>query len=411
MSCPSKKTLPDKLCLIPFMGFNIHPTGKWQLCSSAREQNPLDLRSTTPSIWNGEKLYFVREKMQANQEVLPSCVGCYQLEKEGVASKRTRFNKKRLKLYGEDICYRSVYEEKKPVLELDISFSNVCNLDCVMCNSEYSSSWIQKDKKAFAKGLDFRGTKQNKFWTLEKQFIDSLIETCKKDIRLILIKGGEPFVDKNCLYFLSKLSEMGTREDLTIYIQTNGTLIDSEFISALRGLNIEISFSVDALGTHYSWIRGFDFEKMLENFKKLEALKNIKHSYFNYTVNAFNFHRVSEFIEFFITQKKENKKLRRLSFSIAHEKYLNFRVFHQDIRKRFLKQIEQMAHKLKVKEDFLDGYTSVLQELSLPVLDKDSFQNFRKWLSFCNSLRKQKLQDIDPIFENLLKEQFFKKRI
>ena len=403
MSHHYKKPLPDKLCLIPFMGFQIHSNGSWQLCPSSREKVPLNLGENASFIWSSEFLHSVRKKMLDNKEVIPNCSGCYQLEKEGVDSKRMRFNKKRLKLYGEDICYHSVYSKEKPVLELDLSFSNFCNLDCVMCNSEYSSSWIKKDQKAIAQGLTFRKSTNKKVWKIKKPFIDSLIDSNIKDLRLILIKGGEPLIEPNCLYFLRKLSEK-RKKGLTVYIQTNGTVMDSKVISAIADLNVEISFSVDGLGNHYNWIRGFDFNEIVRNFEQLDVIKNLRHSYFTYTVSAFNFHRVSEFIEFFIEKKEQNHKLRRLSFSIAHENYLNCRVFSQKVRKKCVQQIQETVRRLKVKKDFLDGYTPLLQELSMEQLDESSAQKFQKWLSFCNSLRRKKLQDIDPYFNKLLKE-------
>ncbi|MCZ0933178.1 MAG: twitch domain-containing radical SAM protein [Oligoflexia bacterium] len=402
MSSHCEKSLPDKLCLIPFMGFNIHPAGEWQLCCSARKKHLLNLEDQLSSIWEGNIINSVRETMLANK-VHPDCVGCFQLEKAGAASRRIRFNKKRLKIYGKDKCYKSVYEKKKRLLELDISFSNLCNLDCVTCNSEYSSSWIKQDYKAVSEGMNFRNIRKDRSWKINKGFIDSLIENSIKDIKMIFIKGGEPLIEPNCLYFLKKLSEF-QRDDLTVYVQTNGTAMDSKVISAIGDLNIEISFSADGLKSHYDWIRGFDFYKMLENFEQLNAIKNLKHSYFNYTVSAFNFHRVSDFIKFFMDKKKRFHKLRRLSFGIAHESHLNFRVFSQDTRKKYIRQIEETVKELNVKEDFLDGYTALLQELSLDKLSESSVQKFQKWLSFCNSMRKKNLQDIDLCFGQILKE-------
>ena len=323
-----KKTLPEKLCLIPYMGLNIHPTGTWQLCSSSRKQYPINFEQDFSNIWKGETLQSVRQKMLSNQEVLPNCSGCYKLEKKGVESKRTRYNKKRLNFYGEQFCYDSVYNEKKSIIDLDISFSNLCNLDCVTCNNEYSSSWIKKDQQALKQGLSFRKIKKDRLWKMPKSFIDSLVENSIENIKLIFIKGGEPLIEPNCLYFLEKISNSKKkRNDLIIYIQTNGTNMNPRVISSIKKLNIEISFSVDGLGAYYNWIRGFDFDEMIKNFYKLSKITDVKSSYFNYTISAFNFHRVPDFLDFFIKEKRKNSKLRRLSFSIAHADYINFRVF------------------------------------------------------------------------------------
>ena len=401
MSNNYENPLPDKLCLIPFMGLNIHPTGEWQLCPSARKKAPLDLENQLSSVWEGATINSVRRKMLDNQEVFSHCSGCFRLEKEGVESRRTRFNKKRLQFYGGSACYDFVYGSKRKLLELDISFSNLCNLDCVTCNSDYSSSWVKPDYKAFSEGVNFRKIRKDKIWKIKRSFIDSIIDSSIKDIKLIFIKGGEPLIDSNCLYFLKRLSDF-KKDGLSVYVQTNGTTMDSKVISAIGDLNIEISFSVDGLKDHYNWIRGFDFYKMMRNFEKLHTIKNLKHSYFNYTVSAFNFYRVSDFIRFFIQQKKKFNSLRRLSFSIAHESYLNFRVFSRDIREKIRQEIRKTVEELNIEEDFLDGYTALLQELSMNQLDDSAIQNFHKWLSFCNSMRKRNLQDIDPYFDKII---------
>ena len=396
------KKIPDKLCLIPFMGLNIHPTGEWQLCSSARKKYPLSSEENLSFIQEGENLKTVRETMLAGREVFPDCIACHKLESEGGESKRTRFNKKRLEIYGKDMSYSTVYEKNK-LIELDISFSSLCNLDCVTCNSEYSSSWIKHDLKAISEGINFREVKRKKIWKMNRDFIDSIIDKSIKDIKLILIKGGEPLIDPNCFYFLKRLSEF-KKEDLAVCIQTNGTAMDSKVISAIEALSIEISFSVDGLKNYYNWIRGFDFDKMMRNFKKLHTTKNLKYSYFNYTVSAFNFHRVPDFIDFFMEEKKKYPRLRRLSFSIAHQSYLSFRVFSKEVRNEIKQKLQETVKSLNVDEDFLDGYKALLQELSMEKLNKTAVQNFYKWLSFCNSMRNKNLQDIDPIFKKILKE-------
>ena len=402
MSNNNEKIFPDKLCLIPFTGLNIHPTGEWQLCPSSRKKTALNPEESLSSIFKGKTLNSVRETMLAGREVVPDCSSCHKLEKEGVESRRTRFNKKKLKIYGRDLCYNSVYEKEKKLLELDISFSNLCNLDCVTCNSDYSSSWIKKDHKAVSEGLSWRNGKK-KTWQVNKSFIDSFIGNSLEDIKLVFIKGGEPLIDSGCLYFLKKLSEL-KKERLIVYVQTNGTIMDSRVISAIKNLNTEVSFSVDGLKAHYNWIRGFNFSKMMKNFEQLNTVKSLKHSYFNYTVSAFNFHRIPDFIEFFMEEKKKYPKLRRLSFTIAHQSYLNFRVFNREAREEIKQKIQETVKDLNVEEDFLDSYTALLQELSMEKLNESAIQNFQKWLSFCNSMRKKNLQDIDSLFKKLLKE-------
>ena len=143
---------------------------------------------------------------------------------------------------------------------------------------------------------------------------------------------------------------------------------------------------MDGLGVYYNWIRGFDFDKMIKNFYKLSEITDVKSSYFNYTISAFNFHRVPDFLDFFIKEKRKHSKLRRLSFSIAHPDYINFRVFDKNIRTKVKNNIQNKIKKLDIKYDGLDGLSAFFQELSLEKLDIKSVSKFKNWLSFCNKL-------------------------
>lgn len=401
-----KQKLPEKLCLIPFMSLNIHPTGSYQLCSSARKEFPLNPDSSSlSSIYNSDNMNKVRQQMLNNQKVIPDCTGCYQLEDQNVDSKRTRFNKKRLDFYGESFCHDAVYGSKKKIYELDLSFSNLCNLNCVMCNSLYSSSWFKPDQKAASEGLNFRETKNEKLWKISKSLLDSIIEDHSQDLKEIFIKGGEPFIDPQCIYFLNKLSNYKNKnKDLIVYIQTNGTVFNSKIIEAIGDLNVEISFSIDGLDDHYEWIRGFSFDKIMKNFNHLHKLKNLKHSYIQYTTSAFNFHRIPEMIEFVIKQKKDFPLFKNLAFSVAHEKFLNFRVFHQKARMEIIQYIQKTVASHNISDSFFDGYQPLLKELSMEKLNEKSVTQFKSWLKFCNSMRNQKIQNIDEKYNKLLQE-------
>ena len=400
----NEKIFPEKICLIPFVGLNVHPTGEYQLCSSSREKFDLKPKDSLSSIWKSQAFSLARNKMLNNQEVNPNCSGCYQLEKLGVESKRQKFNRKRLKFYGHNVCHDLLFNEEQKILELDISFSNNCNLNCIMCNSEYSSSWFKLDQKAVSQGLIFRKPTNIHSWSLSKNIIDSIVDIHAKDLRSILIKGGEPLIDNRCLYFLKKLADCKKRNPfLTVYIQTNGTVINPKIIEAIGNLDIEISFSIDGLHDHYKYIRGFDFNKVMGNFEKLIQIKSLKHTYFHYTASAFNFHRIFEFIEFIEKKRQRFIKLKKLSFGVAHAKYLNFRVFHQSARHQIIEKIEKTVKKLNIQEDFFDGYDNILlKELSLSKLGIDAVNQFKSWLSFCNNMRNIKLQDIDGDFNQLL---------
>ena len=397
-----EKPLPDQLCLIPFMSLKVHSTGSYRLCPSARTDLMPEDGDCLDSLWNGEEIKTVRKKMLKNEKVKPTCSGCYSLEADGIPSKRTRYNKRNMGIYGAEVCHNAVKTSSPRLVELDLSFSNLCNLNCVMCDSDYSSSWFSFDKQARSRGLEFRNFEKIKPWSLSKSVIDQIVDSYAGTLRHIAIKGGEPLIDKKCLYFLKKLGAFKNRnKNLTVYIQTNGTVINEEIMEALKGLNSEISFSIDGLGGHYEWIRGYSFEKVMDNLNKLNSLEDLRYVYLHYTASAYNFHRIGDFIEFAFHKKKTVNKLRRTTFGVAHQEYNSFRVFSKEERLNCVKKIEKVVEKLKIEDCFFDGYKSLIMELKNDKLGHGAVKKFKKWLAFCNTLRNVSLQKIDKKFETL----------
>ncbi len=401
----SVKPLPDQLCLIPFMSLNVHPTGTYRLCPTARTDISSINQDDLHKVWNGGKMQAVRGKMLENEKVTPTCNTCHSLESEGIASKRTRYNKRNLNIYGSTLCHQAV--QKPRTVELDLSFSNLCNLHCVMCDSDYSSSWFHPDEQAQSRGLEFRNFRNVKPWSLSNKIIDQIIESHADSLRHIAIKGGEPLIDKQCLYFLKRLSAFGNKnKNLTVYIQTNGTTINDKIMEALSGLTSEISFSIDGLGRHYEWIRGYSFHKIIANLDKLKSLSGLRYVYLHYTASAYNFHRIADFIQFAFNTGKTMSHLRKTTFGVAHQEYNSFRVFSKKERLNCVNDIEKLVKKLKINNNFFDGYGPLISELKNDKLNIKAVDKFKKWLAFCNDLRGTSLQTVDEKFKTLYEREF-----
>ena len=129
-------------CYIPFDGITIDPRGHAQLCPVWSDEADHSLHDFTKSsttienIFYGERIKKIREKM-LNGEHINACKYCYSREQHNLESKRIKYAMSR-KRFTDDITPKIKY--------LDISFSNQCNLGCVMCNSIHSSHWHQQEK-------------------------------------------------------------------------------------------------------------------------------------------------------------------------------------------------------------------------------------------------------------------------
>ena len=87
-------------------------------------------------------------------------------------------------------------------------------------------------------------------------------------LEVLMIKGGEPLYDKNCLSLLNRISEV--KPGLKIKLVSNITHIPQKTLDTLSKLtNVELNVSIDGTGKIYEWIRGYSFDKIVNNYKKI----------------------------------------------------------------------------------------------------------------------------------------------
>ncbi|MEZ5323052.1 MAG: radical SAM protein [Microthrixaceae bacterium] len=116
---------------------------------------------------------------------------------------------------------------------MDFALSSRCNLQCVMCNGELSSSirTQREHRPPMAPAYDDR------FFEELDPFLDHL--------RRALFKGGEPFLARENRVVWDRLIEKGS--GASIVITTNGTVWNDEVEHYIRSLRADLSISVDAV--------------------------------------------------------------------------------------------------------------------------------------------------------------------
>jgi len=125
----------------------------------------------------------VRESIK-NQQRSPSCSICWNLEDAGQPSERQIHNQTMdflLDLNLENIEAASIANGFDPV-KIKLSTSNLCNGQCVTCNSGSSSSWAQLE----GKNTQYNGVEFDK--------LDTGIDWAK--IVSLSFVGGEPLLEK-----------------------------------------------------------------------------------------------------------------------------------------------------------------------------------------------------------------------
>lgn len=131
----------------------------------------------------------------------------------------------------------------------DIAFSNLCNLTCTMCSSDFSSEWIKLNKK-------IKTDEPRLPWNFSESQVVELAHQLK-NCSLVNIKGGEPFFNPRLKIFLKELADLNLNVHLPIL--TNGTIVDDEALTQFSRFTARPTFCVSLESTNndlYQLIRG-----------------------------------------------------------------------------------------------------------------------------------------------------------
>lgn len=144
-------------------------------------------------------------------------------------------------------------------MQLELSLSNTCNLQCVMCNGEWSSS--------IRSGREHRPP-------LPKVYGDEFFDDLRAfvpHLRRVKILGGEPFLAAETLRVLDILVEMGA--DVRCHVTTNGTQWTPRVERILDMLPVDVAVSVDAAtAATYERIRvGASWDDLQRNLDRFQA--------------------------------------------------------------------------------------------------------------------------------------------
>ncbi len=199
------------------------------------------------------------------------CKKCYVEEKNYRPSLRNNMNA------VIDLKQSECDAQFNSVQYLELSIDNICNLQCKMCDSKFSSRLVGRDR--------FLGNPVHK--KLEPNY-EKLRNLNLSKLTRIKLLGGEPFITPNFEQFLDFISSHVDVKQVYLDINTNATAIPSaDIIYKLNQFGfLEFNVSLDSYSLSNNYQRwGSDYLQVFSNVKQYENLFDKKYIAYHSTIS------------------------------------------------------------------------------------------------------------------------------
>ena len=375
----------SKICANAWSHVNINPDGEVWPCCHQRGDNIRVYgnfkKDSIDTLFNSEPAKELRRLML--QGVLPlDCGKCINFEKLGVSSPRSWANRQPwAKAVIDNIPNITRADGSVTDYKLkywDLRWSNLCNMNCVMCAPNLSSLWTQDIKNKLA---NFSDETIERDYQL-KSFKDSIENDVKKvrhipgqnwiddhinDVEHIYFGGGEPLIMNEHWYILNKLAELN-RFDVRIKYNTNMLKLDFKGQNAIDLWKnwdyklLSVESSIDETGKRAEWIRTGTIWKTVK--KNIEQVRDAGiQTFANTSIGCYNVVRLPELIdELYELYYTETNKKAKVNLNPVFNKWCNVQVLPDALKRDIFEKTKQWENKTKSKIDNLEIIYAELQK-------------------------------------------------
>lgn len=316
-------------------------------------------------VWNGNEYSTIRaEFLNGN---LPQ--GC----QRACSAKPPSFNYKDYKNKQYFPLIKDVDADNPPLPQfVHLTLKNVCNLACRMCHPRTSSKFfpILKKSQYLDEFYDYADV-DNKF------NVNNLRGTFK-NARRVVISGGEPLIDEDCIRLLEIVREESPHLEAIVF-SSNMTLLNPQLIKMLadmKSVEVYINCSIDGPPKIHEYIRTYcNWQDIVENLKSLSVYRNFGFG-FNTTISALNVGYIPEIIDTYEQLRLETGvKFSRVMPTPVLESHTHPTVLPNEVRAMYLEKLN--AYKLTSKlENVHQLIESARDFLTRPQGDYALFQKF-----------------------------------
>jgi len=263
----------DYYCSSKFTDLQVHVQGRllYNCCNALPERIDLDwLESNPGKLFHTNTMIDDRKLMLDNKSCESCHFGCYRYEEKGLSSKRLEIRN-----------HKHIDDPMAPLKNLSISLATDCNLTCMYCDPEFSSSWyrdIEKNGEHKLDGITIKNDNWSKLWSKMKQnlrsdetrFFNLLVnEIAMADhIEELSFLGGEPLLHNG----LEKIVDSLDNKKITIVSGlgvSDSRLIN--FLKKFRDRKITFVVSGESTGKFFELLRfGISWKEFQDRIKVIE---------------------------------------------------------------------------------------------------------------------------------------------
>jgi hypothetical protein len=365
----------------------VKPCCVWNFNSDYKQTHNINIVNL--ATWHQHKDLQRARDMLANNEWPENCINCKTIEDRGRHDS--------IRLGGE----RSYAAYTNNDITLEIRPGSVCNFACQTCWPAASSRVANFYKLSNIKHEIDKTLLTSIDVEQSESFgnFDFLLPIAQR-LKSIIVLGGEPFYDKNCLSFLHWWQE-NTAADLIAF--TNGSNLDFDFLNSLKN-KLTLVFSIDAIDKPAEYIRfGTIWTTVLSNYLTARSLKHIDIRV-NITTSVYNFYYLPELIDFLLLDWPSV-----VTFGLSVESHLKESVVPMQYRTKIILKLKLTVEKLKnstVEEgqrwNAINAINSIIANLEQEPFDSIGHQKLRTFVAKMDQVKQIKIEDYCPFVFNLI---------
>ena len=291
-----------------------------------------------------------------------SCKTCYAHEAQGLESDRQKY----IKRYKDvPLNVDNGNDTGKP-LDLELRFSNLCNLKCRMCHPRQSSQFEkelvkhpQVAEKYFPNWIE-SGHELTNNKAVDPANVVNFDWLFSENLVKIKLLGGEPTIMPEVQKSLEYLIKVGNT-DTKIHITSNGTNANPKFNNLIKNFsNVVFNFSVDGCYETNDYIRfPSNFDSIVKNITDVTEKVN----FFTMTmcIQALNIHNLYDYAKF-VTELSEklDKYIDCFAYPLDWPGWASYQTLPLDYRKKHIGRF--LDSKYVNHQCFRDGdFVSVVQ--------------------------------------------------